>query len=223
MIAAVEAEVQERIHTLWDELAGYEAAQSDAALVHLLSTVSSLIDADNAYWFGSVRLSEFEGDPLAGWRPRGIRYLHPLPNDTSFTRDRIRSIDRGAVDESTVAQARLAGRYRANRLCDLVSPAWFQTPTYQGYLDRGVHDSLTVVAPVSSAAEGYYGFFRMQSDRPFSEEERDLALYAIRGLTWFHRQVLLAHGLLIARSPLSPIERRVLALLLTNRRRSTSP
>jgi DNA-binding CsgD family transcriptional regulator len=39
----------------------------------------------------------------------------------------------------------------------------------------------------------------------------------MRGLTWFHRQVLLAHGLLIAHAPLSPIERRVLAHLLSDR------
>ena len=43
------------------------------------------------------------------------------------------------------------------------------------------------------------------------------AFYALRGLTWFHRRVLLAHGLLVARSPLSLIERRALALLLTDR------
>ena len=51
---------------------------------------------------------------------------------------------------------------------------------------------------------------------PFTEADRETALYAMRGLTWFHRQVLLAHGLLVARSPLTPIERRVLAMLLTD-------
>jgi len=66
-------------------------------------------------------------------------------------------------------------------------------------------------------AEGYYGFLRMRPDDPFTAEERDLALYMMRALTWFHRQVMLSHGLLVARTPLSPIERRVLALLLTDR------
>jgi DNA-binding CsgD family transcriptional regulator len=103
----------------------------------------------------------------------------------------------------------------ANRLCDLVSADWFTGETYKGYLGRGVHDSLSVGAPVSEMAEGYYGFLRMRAGDPFTEADRDVALYAMRGLTWFHRQVLLAHGLLVARSPLSPIERRVFALLLT--------
>lgn len=160
-------------------------------------------------------MTDAGNDPLLGWRPRAIRYLHPLPDDSTFTRERIRSIDRGTIDESTVAQARLAGTYRANRLCDLVSPGWFTGDTYQGYLGRGVRDSLSVGAPVSAMAEGYYGFLRMRAGDPFTEADRDVALYAMRGLTWFHRKVLLAHGLLVARSPLSPIERRVLALLLT--------
>ena len=211
-----DAELPERIHCLWDELAAFEAAQIDGALLHLLSTVAGIVGAQNAYWFGAVRMADSGSDPLLGWRPRGIRYLNPLPDDATFTRERIRSIDRGAVDESTVAQARLAGTYRSNRLRDVVSPAWFKGETYQGYLGRGIHDSLVVGVPVSTMAEGYYGFLRMRADDPFTEAERDTALYAMRGLTWFHRQVMLAHGLLVARSPLSPIERRVLALLLTD-------
>lgn len=213
----MDADLVERIHTLWDDLAAFEAAQTDTALTHLLSTVAGMVGAENAYWFGAVRLADAETDPLLGWRARGIRYLQPLPDDATFTRDRIRSMDRGAVDEAMVAQARLAGTYRANRLCDIVSPEWFKGEAYQGYLGRSVHDSLVVGVPVSSMAEGYYGFLRMRPDDPFTEEERELAFFALRGLPRFHREVLLAHGLLVARSPLSPIERRVLSLLLTDR------
>ena len=213
----MDAGLLERIHYLWDDLAAFEAAQTEAALLYLLSTVAGMVGAENAYWFGAVRLADAEADPHLGWRPRGIRYLHPLPGDTTFTRDRIRLIERGVVDEATVAQARQAGTYRANRLCDLVSPGWFQSETYQGYLGRGVHDSLVVGVPVSSMAEGYYGFLRMRPDDPFTEEQRDIAFFALRGLARFHRELLLAHGLLVARSPLSPIERRVLAMLLTDR------
>lgn len=175
-----------------------------------------MVNAQNAYWFGAVRVAEVESDPLLGWRPRGIRYIAPLPDDATFTKDRIKSLDRGGIDEATVAHARRAGSYRACRLRDLVSDDWFKSDTYRGYLGRGVHDSLVVGAPVSSMAEGYYGFLRMRADDPFTEEERDIAFYAMRGLTWFHRQVLLAQGLLVARTPLTPIERRVLAKLLTD-------
>jgi DNA-binding CsgD family transcriptional regulator len=214
---AMDAALQERIHCVWDRMAAFEAAESDAALLHLLDSVARIIDAQNAYWMGAVRLADDGCDPLLGWRPRLIRYLRPLANDEKFTRQRLKSVSRGQVDESTAAHARLAGTYRACRLCDLVSADWFKSETYQGYLGRGVHDSLVVGTPVSPAAEAYYGFFRMRPDDPFTEAERDIALYAMRGLTWFHRQILLSNALLVARQPLSPMERKVLALLLTDR------
>lgn len=162
-------------------------------------------------------MSDDDRDPLSGWRPQRIQYLRPLLNDEKFTEQRIRQLKRGVVDELTVAHSRLAGTFRANRMRDLVSAGWFDSDTYKGYVARGVYDSLVVVAPVSPVAEAYYGFLRMRPNDPFTEEQRDLAFYAMRGLTWFHRQVLLAHGLLVADSPLAPIERRVLALLLTDR------
>ena len=206
-----------RIYTLWDELAAFEARDSDAALLHLLSAVAGMVDAQNAYWVGAVRLTDDERDPLFGWRPRLIRYLRPLPNDEKFSQQRLREVGRGQVDALSVAHAKLAGGYRALRMRDLVPPDWFESDTYAGYVTRGVHDSLAVVAPVSPVAEGYYGFLRMRPGDPFTEAQRDTAYNAMRGLSWFHRQIMLAHGLLVARSPLSPMERRVLALLLTDR------
>jgi DNA-binding CsgD family transcriptional regulator len=216
-IRAPDATVQEHIHRLWDELATFEAADGEDALTHLLTAVAQIIGADNSYWMGAVRVTEDARDPLLGWRPRFLRYLQPLPNDETFTKQRVKSVGRGVVDEATAAHARLAGTYRASRLRDLVSDDWFRSEMYQGYLGRGVHDSLVVGAPVSSIAEVYYGFFRMRPNDPFTEDERDTALYAMRGLTWFHRRVLLGHGLLAAASPLTPMERRVTALLLTDR------
>jgi DNA-binding CsgD family transcriptional regulator len=166
---------------------------------------------------GAVRMIAEKRDPLHGWRPRLLRYLRPLPNDEKYTQQRLRSLQQGrTVDEATIAQTRLAGQFRAARLKDLVSPEWFKSETYQGYLGRGVYDSLTVGVPLSPIAEGYYGFLRMRENDPFTEAQRDIAFYALRGLTWFHRQVLLAHGVHAANAPLSPVERRVLALLLTD-------
>jgi DNA-binding CsgD family transcriptional regulator len=212
-----DASVQDRIHLLWDQLAGFEAARGEVALMHLLGEVANLVGAQNAYWMGAVRLIDDARDPLHGWRPRLIRYLRPLPNDENFTQQRLKQIQRGRIDEATVAQARLAGTFRACRLRDLVSTTWFSSDAYQGYLGRGIHDSLSVAVPVSPTAESYYGFLRMRENEPFTETQRDVAYHAMRGLTWFHRQVLLAHGVLAAGTPLSPTERKVLGLLLTDR------
>jgi DNA-binding CsgD family transcriptional regulator len=213
----VDARRQERIHLLWDELATFEAARSEDALMFLLGAVAKMVGAQNAYWMAAVRLTDDARDPLLGWRPRVIRYLRPLPNDEKYTHERIRSLRRGrTIDEATVAQARRAGTFRACRLRDLVSSEWFKGETYQGYLGRQVHDSLVVGVPVSPTAESYYGFLRMRAGDPFTEEERDIAFYAMRGLTWFHRNAMLAHGIVSDGAPFSPMERRVLALLLTN-------
>jgi DNA-binding CsgD family transcriptional regulator len=210
------AEVRECIHRLWDALAAFEASDGDAALRHLLGTVAALVDAQNAYWLGVVRMSSDERDPLRGWRPRVIRYLHPLEVDETYARQKIRSMGRGDCDESTTAHARLAGAYRARRLRDLVSPGWFESETYtSGYVGRGIYDALVVGVPVNAFAEGYYGFHRKTRD-PFTVAQRDIALYAMRGLTWFHRHIMLSHGLMVAGTLLSPAERRVLALLLTD-------
>lgn len=216
MHASVDARLQERIHCLWDELAAYEAAGSEAALMHLLSTVAQMIDAQNAYWMGAVRIGEDDYDPLRGWRPRLIRYLKPLPKD-EFCDQRVRALQRGRSDESAVAHAQLAGTFRACRWRDVVSEEFFTSPVYENYRQRNIHDSLVVGVPVGPAVEAYYGFFRMREDELFTEAQRDLAFYAMRGLTWFHRQVLVAHGVHAGATPLSPMERRVLALLLTDR------
>ena len=49
----------------------------------------------------------------------------------------------------------------------------------------------------------------------FTEREIALLAYALRGIKWFHRQVMLTSGPLVARAPLTPTERKVLGLLLT--------
>jgi hypothetical protein len=53
--------------------------------------------------------------------------------------------------------------------------------------------------------------------RRFSAADLALVGGALRGLKWFHRNLMLSHGLLVAGDPLSPTQRRALALLLTDR------
>lgn len=214
----IDAPVQERVHRLWDELAGFNAAETEQALMHLLRTAADMVDAQNAYWLGAVRAAEREDEPHSGWRPRVIRHLRDVPEQVASSRDRIRSANRGVVDVPLAAHARRAGSYRAHRLREVISPEWFVDDDGEpDYMRRGVHDTLVVVAPVSSDVEAYYGFVRMRRDEPFTDAERNLAFYVMRGLTWFHRQVMLSHGLGADQAPLSPMERRVLAALLTER------
>lgn len=213
-------EAQLQAHCLWDDMAQFEAAHTERAMMHLLDRVSEMIGAQNAYWMGAMRITEAETDPLRGWRPGIIRYWKPLPQNDRYTEKRLRTILKGQLDESVVAQAKLAGTFRAHRLRDIVSPAWFDGPIYQNYLDRGIHDSLTVGIPLNAMTESYYGFLRMRPDDPFTAAQVQLAAYTMRGLVWFHRQVLLAHGIGSANRPLTPTERKVTALLLTDKTES---
>lgn len=208
---------RDRIHRLWDELAGFDASSSEAALLHLLDVVASLVGAQNAVWIGAVRMSDDIDDPLCGWRARAIRYLHQTDADRTYGQKAMRRMRGAAHDASTTAHMRLAGRFRVVLQRDVL-PRWRDSTGYaEMYAPRGIVDMLVVGAPVNAEAESFYLFHRKRPHRPFTNKDRDRVAYAMRSLTWFHRQVMLAHGLLAAEHPLSPAERRVLAALLTPR------
>jgi DNA-binding CsgD family transcriptional regulator len=209
----------ERTYQLWDEIADFDASRVDDALGHALTGLASLVQAQNAYWLGVVRLApapEPSSDPVRGWRPRAIRYLHPSEPDVHFYKATRQNVDAGLVDEPMQAHVRHAGVFRAHRLRDLVSRAWFSTRFYEtGYRARQIVDEVFVVCPVNRDAESYFGFHRTDGHPPFTRRERDRVADALRGLKWFHRQVMLSHGLLVARTPLNAMEQRVVRLLLT--------
>jgi DNA-binding CsgD family transcriptional regulator len=210
--------VQARVHRLWDELAGFGHAETESALTHLLATLAELVEAQNAWWLAAVRVAcAGADDPLKSWRAGAIRYLHESPCDRAFFKQARVLLEVGAIDESTQANMRGVGTFRVNALHDIVSPAWFDSPFYHvAYKARGIHDAIFVGCPVSDQAECIFGFHR-QGERPsrFHARDRETLAYALRGLRWFQRRILLDRGLLLARQPLTETERRVLHSLLT--------
>jgi DNA-binding CsgD family transcriptional regulator len=211
---------EDGVHTLWDDLADFEAARTDDALEHLLHAVSGIVNAQKAYWLGAVRVTrdaeEHARDPLNGWRPANIRYLDTLPADLQIYRHGIRNAASTGISESVVNHARNAGRFRAVLLRDHVSPAFFESALYDVHFrQRNAHDALFVVCPVNEDAESYYCFMRDERYPLFEAHERDRAASVLRALKWFHRQVMLSYGLLVATEPLTNAERRVAEQLLT--------
>ncbi len=206
----------DRIHTLWDELADFDAAQTDTAIDHLLSGLCGLVDAQNASWVGAVRLSDIlPGDPVSGWRPRYIHYLHPLKQVTAKAKEQVRMLEAGVVDITTVRNVAAAGRFRCNRLTDLVPPEWFDSGYYHAFYRNSDHaDAIWAGCPVNADAEVYFGLFRDAAHGRFGVADREAVAYALRGLKWFHRRQLLGRGLMVANTPLTPVERRVLEGLL---------
>ncbi len=210
------AAVAERIHRLRDERADFAAAETDAALEHVVRVLIDLTGAHRAFWLGAVRLAA-DGDPLEGWRMRGRR-LNPTPEDDQVYKLSQRRLAGGTADAVTLAQVRQAGVSRARLLRELAPPGVFGSPDYDLlYRARNVHDAIFVAFPVNEGAESYFGWYRTAEEpAPFTPADPDVLAYAMRS-QWFHRRANLHHGLLIARAPLTPMERRIVSLLPTER------
>ncbi len=215
----IDEDIADSVHRLWDELADFDAAQGEAARRHLLARLCELTDSQNATWVGAVRLGEPEpSDPIKGWRARVIRQLHPSRTFERIDKELTDQIEAGWVDETVVRNVALAGQYRALRLVDLTSPEWFEGDFYRTYyLDIGCRDAIWAGVPINEDAECYVGLRRDLDHPPFGTAERDVVVYILRGLRWFHRQQMLREGLLVASRPLAPAEQRVLKHLLQGR------
>lgn len=208
---------EERIHRLWDELADFDAARADESLDFLLAGLCELVDAQNACWFGTVRLSDIlPGDPVHGWRPSRVHLLYPGKELVDMNKQHADNIERGETDITMVRNTELAGSFRANRLADLAPPEWFEGKYYRhAFLSIGHLDAIYVGIPLNEDAECYFGVNRNVGHARFTAEERDLVGHALRGLKWFCRQQMLNRGLMMASAPLTETEREVLEGLLT--------
>lgn len=208
----------DRIMAFWDYLAEQPASRTHDSLHELLGFVAGLINARQAYWMGAIRLLRRAGkDSLRGWRPGAMQYWQPMASFPQVFRQGVRVINDGHASEVVINHVRNAGRFRAVLLKDHVSPAFFQSWHYDAYyLQRGLPDCLFVAVPVNADAEAYYCFYRGADDSPFTADDLEVAAFALRGLKWFQRLVMLDHGLLVAEQALSPVERRILRYLLTD-------
>ena len=209
----------EQIHKLWDQLADCDASQVEQTRNHLLEGLCQLVGATHAVLVGVVRMSSATpNDLLAGWRLRLTHHLKTTPEILEAARVQMRLIGEGQYDASVVANLQGAGVFRANRLCDLVSPQWFNEDYYRDwYLNLDRLDCVWVCVPVNEQVEIGYGIYRNCGQKPFTESERDTLAYALRGLRWLHRQQMLNYGLQLVAEPLTDLEQRILALLLGGR------
>lgn len=215
--------VQERVFQLWDELAAFPSAEIDRAWRHLARTIAKWVQADMVYWVGTVRFLHGEQatqDILHGWRTKVVDFLDPPTEEAQLAARR--EMDNRMHDPgmTTIASLRGSGVFRVNRLHEgfVDMDEFRQTDYYRAnYLDLGIHDELSVACPVSPETEAYFVFNRRETEGRFSEAEAELAGFALRGLSWFHRQMFFSHGLLVAQEPLTPTQREVLRLLLSEK------
>ena len=214
---------REQVFELWDELAAIPSAETDRAWRHLVSTIAGWIQSDMVYSVVNVRFLHGEDaarDLLFGWRIKVITFLDPPPQPVQVAADR--HVEHRVKDHgmTTIAAARGSGVFRVERLhagfVDM--DAFRKTEYYQThFVAFGIHDQISVGCPISPEVELFYVFIRRELKTLYSEAEAELVGFALRGLSWMHRQLIYSHGLLVAQEPLTTTQRDVLRLLLTDK------
>lgn len=214
--------LQKVIHQLWDELADFPASRTDEALLLLMRRLSEWLDAGDVVWIGAARLRQGAAarrDPQSGWRGLVVRHLNlnPVIAQRSLQAAREQDTDPGMTTRAIVADA---GRFRIHRLQGgfVDMEAFRQTAHYRAfYADAGIVDRMFLGMPINADTESFFLLDRMTGHRPFTDADAEVLAEVMRGLKWFHRELLLSHGLILADHPLTSMERRIVALLLTER------
>lgn len=218
MLTEAEKEV---IHRLWDRISAFSAWESDSALLFLMEELCRGIRADDALWVGGARLlhgSAARRDAQYGWRGVRIRHLRLTPEmqARSIQAAKEQDSDPGMTTRALVAGA---GAFRVHRLHDgFVDIKRFKASVHYRlfYQEAGIVDRLFVGVPLTPDAESFLIFDRLDGASLFAPDECEYLAYAMRGLKRFHRDLMLSHGLLCGKTPLSPTERRITQMLLTD-------
>jgi len=213
----------DKIFALWDELADLPLAETREAIDRLFSRIAERIGADNAFWVGVARVQDAPAakkDILYGWRLRAAeRWLPRAEENPEFIRKVLAHMERdpGMSTRKIISES---GRFRTCRLRDgfIDFEAFRRTPQYQMYFQKGgITDRIWCVFPVNQDAESLFAFDRICRRSRFTLEHEQFVAHALRGIKWFHRQLLLNHGLLVGHAPLSPAHRRLLPQLLSGK------
>lgn len=206
---------------IWDELSDSAASDAKRTVGGLLEALCAISGASNATWAGAVRVGQKGGsDPLEGWRVAAMQAPAPAAPSRPVAEEdperRFRKIlkkwDRREIDESFLLPLRGVGTFRTYGFRRDLPAAWFSSPFYRTYYEAvGTHDAVFVAFPLNHDCESHFGFYAATT---FPEGAIARLATTLRAVKWFHRRLLLSHGLLVASSPLTPTEREVLGRLL---------
>lgn len=215
--AACNLQITPQMARVWDQLARYDAANSDEALDFLLDKLCHLVNGASASWIGALRLTtQAPNDPLLGWRPRIFHVLDSKPDIEAFIKKKTQIIDKAGADPSLQAHVRMTGAFRVYTLNSIVDNRWYQSTYFLMQKERkGLTDRLYAVTPINKDMECYIIVDRVGTQTLFDQNDCLQAAALLRGLTWFQRKVALSYGLHIGSATLTASERRVLQQLLT--------
>lgn len=216
----------EAVYTLWDNLDGFPADSSDAALEQFCREVKTLLKVDNVKWVAAVRMfkdATFESDSMKGWRLQAKYDL--VPDEAAYERLIRAMLERNDPADSnfnvgmaSVGIIERMGKFQAHRMRDGWIPyeEFAATEHYEvHYTGLGITDRIWISFPLNADAESIFMLDRMGAAPHFTLREAKLAATIFRGIRSFHRRLFLERGLLIGDKPLSPVARRIVQKLLT--------
>jgi DNA-binding CsgD family transcriptional regulator len=210
-----------RVHEIWDRLTDFDATRTEEALRFLMAELKSLSFADDAVWIGVVRMAHGGAaarDHQLGWRGRVVVHLDWTDLKRQVVAAAMKAQEEDGGVPSSIEMAKLAGNFRILTLRELHDMETFvQTEHYKScFVPFGITDRLWCVFPVNEDCEVAFILDRM-GDRPrFSKRDKQIVAETLRPLRWFHRNTMLAHGVMLGQARLSPRERSICARLLSS-------
>lgn len=207
------------IMRLWRDLSDFPASEPEEALAHCLSELARILGATNALWVGAVRDPKAPpSDRLLGWRPAARTQLHQSEKLERLAIEQLQYFRNNDPDPQTRAMVELAGTTRAYLRPEIVDDkTWKGSWLYTEMLRPvSVDDRLLGTHALDGKAESYIGVDRGPGDKQFGDRERDLLYLFLAGAPAFHQELMRSRGLVNAGASLSPRERDVLRLLLTD-------
>jgi DNA-binding CsgD family transcriptional regulator len=212
---------EDNIYQLWDELSDFGSHGTHDALLHCMQSICAWIGAQNAYWMGAINMmgsTEGTGDCLGGWRIGRMEVLNPECTSPKRMKTGSEVLHTNDPGDTTIAVVSGAGRFRVHSLgTGIVELKSFKKTDHYDFFYRqmGITDRIWVAFPINVDAESFFVFDTFDEGRQFNTHELYQAAEILRGIKWFHRQLLLSHGLSVSSAPLTPAERRIVPELLS--------
>ncbi len=205
-----------QIANLWAELGEFSSIEVDLAQQHAAEGLLSLVGGSNVMMVIQRRLGP-RSSALNGFR---AVYSHDMGPDLQRRRDILIDwnvnepfLDRDPVLRQATADAG-SPRVILHR-ADTSAAAWDRAPVRRLLEESNVEDRADAVVPVSPEVEVSFCIDRPRGNGIFDEQDRALLQAVTRGLRPLATNFVQLHGHLPGQSELTPVEKRVLGLLLS--------
>ena len=197
----------------------FAAAMSQSVLLPAFIALFGIIAA---LFLVGVAPRAAKGDGMHGWRLQGTRVLQPRSPQRIKMAQGYHRVQPGFEIGMPVRalSAEAGNRFRVHLMRDgfIDFKAFSQTEYYQQYYrNLGIADRLWICFPLNREIESIIVFDRHEPHGHFTRKQAAWAATVWHGLRWFHRQLVLSHGILGAQSSLSPGQRRLVQELLTGK------